>query len=411
MKLHEVTDINEGPLDIFRRSGSRSGSRAVVHRGAAGTSHEGFTFTGTNRGGARITMPNGRTKTISSQSPAEVEKIVNAYNAKHRPDLRPEPRMTATSPHRPNRNAAAPKIGSANVDTPAVTGTMRNTSLDPTPTGTGPVRNTSLDPVPSTNTGISVDPEDVRTPIDPKKQKAMTKVLRAKLKRGLKFGGLFGRILELGFSAVQIEELMDQLLRTYINEYARLINEGTDSGMNFQDAATAADAQLPTPLMNQQHDEIVAEMVEFVIKMCFGLVVTRVSAGVLAGAMAAVIGTGPVGWITALVAGGLIGFYGVEWLYELLEDQGFMSGMTDAAKETLSWPRMLSVMGRVDKAFTDDPITSEPTESIIESSESKQQFAAALKSKIQSDPKLIKAYRKGKPKGVAVVQAIKSKAQ
>ena len=53
--------------------------------------------------------------------------------------LRPEPRMTATSPHRPNRNAAAPKIGSANVDTPAVTGTMRNTSLDPTPTGTGPV--------------------------------------------------------------------------------------------------------------------------------------------------------------------------------------------------------------------------------------------------------------------------------
>ena len=396
MKLHEVTDINEGPLDIFRRSGSRSGSRAVVHRGAAGTSHEGFTFTGTKRGGARITMPNGRTKTISSQSPAEVEKIVNAYNAKHRPDLRPEPRMTATSPHRPNRNAAAPKIGSANVDTPTVT---------------GPVRNTSLDPVPSTNTGISVDPEDVRTPIDPKKQKAMTKVLRAKLKRGLKFGGLFGRILELGFSAVQIEELMDQLLRTYINEYARLINDGTESGMNFEDAATAAEAQLPTPLMNQQHDEIVAEMVEFVIKMCFGLVVTRVSAGVLAGAMAAVIGTGPVGWITALVAGGLIGFYGVEWLYELLEDQGFMSGMTDAAKETLSWPRMLSVMGRVDKAFTDDPITSEPTESIIESSESKQQFAAALKLKIQSDPKLIKAYRKGKPKGVAVVQAIQSKAQ
>ena len=127
--------------------------------------------------------------------------------------------------------------------------------------------------------------------------------------------------------------------------------------------------------------------------------------------MAAVIGTGPVGWITALVAGGLIGFYGVEWLYELLEDQGFMSGMTDAAKETLSWPRMLSVMGRVDNMFNDNPITSEPTESIIESSESKQQFAAALKSKIQSDPKLIKAYRKGKPKGVAVVQAIQSKAQ
>ena len=396
MKLHEVTDINEGPLDIFRRSGNQPVGTNM--RGAAGTSHEGFTFTGTKRGGARITMPNGRTKTISSQSPAEVEKIVNAYNAKYRPDLRPEPRMTATSPHRPNRNAAAPNVGSANVDTPTVTGTMRNTSLDP---------------VPSTNTSISVDPEDVRTPIDPKKQKAMAKVLRDKLKRGLKFGGLFGRILELGFSAVQIEELMDQLLRTYINEYARLINEGTDSGMNFQDAATAAEAQLPTPLMNQQHDEIVAEMVEFVIKMCFGLVVTRVSAGVLAGAMAAVIGTGPVGWITALVAGGLIGFYGVEWLYELLEDQGFMSGMTDAAKETLSWPRMLSVMGRVDNMFNDNPITSEPepTESIIESSESKQQFAAALKSKIQSDPKLIKAYRKGKPKGIAIVQAIQSKAQ
>ena len=396
MKLHEVTDINEGPLDIFRRSGNQPVGTNM--RGAAGTSHEGFTFTGTKRGGARITMPNGRTKTISSQSPAEVEKIVNAYNAKYRPDLRPEPRMTATSPHRPNRNAAAPNVGSANVDTPTVTGTMRNTSLDPAP---------------STNTSISVDPEDVRTPIDPKKQKAMAKVLRDKLKRGLKFGGLFGRILELGFSAVQIEELMDQLLRTYINEYARLINEGTDSGMNFQDAATAAEAQLPTPLMNQQHDEIVAEMVEFVIKMCFGLVVTRVSAGVLAGAMAAVIGTGPVGWITALVAGGLIGFYGVEWLYELLEDQGFMSGMTDAAKETLSWPRMLSVMGRVDNMFNDNPITSEPepTESIIESSESKQQFAAALKSKIQSDPKLIKAYRKGKPKGIAIVQAIQSKAQ
>jgi hypothetical protein len=72
---------------------------------------------------------------------------------------------------------------------------------------------------------------------------------------------------------------------------------------------------------------------------------------------------------------------------------------------------MLSVMGRVDNMFNDNPITSEPTESIIESSESKQQFAAALKSKIQSDPKLIKAYRKGKPKGVAVVQAIQSKAQ
>jgi hypothetical protein len=398
MKLHEVTDINEGPLDIFRRSGNKP----VVHRGAAGTSHEGFTFTGTKRGGARITMPNGRTKTISSQSPAEVEKIVNAYNAKYRPDLRPEPRMTATSPHRPNRNAAAPNVGSAK--TPDI-------DMDNLPS----VRNTSLDDVPSTNTGLSMDPKDRiqaggkidPTKMDPKK----FAVLRAKLKRGLKFGGLFGRILELGFSAVQIEELMDQLLRTYINEYARLINEGTDSGMNFQDAATAADAQLPTPLMNQQHDEIVAEMVEFVIKMCFGLVVTRVSAGVLAGAMAAVIGTGPVGWITALVAGGLIGFYGVEWLYELLEDQGFMSGITDAAKETLSWPRMLSVMGRVDNMFNDNPITSEPTESIIESSESKQQFAAALKSKIQSDPKLIKAYRKGKPKGVAVVQAIKSKAQ
>jgi hypothetical protein len=398
MKLHEVTDINEGPLDIFRRSGNKP----VVHRGAAGTSHEGFTFTGTKRGGARITMPNGRTKTISSQSPAEVEKIVNAYNAKYRPDLRPEPRMTATSPHRPNRNAAAPNVGSAK--TPDI-------DMDNLPS----VRNTSLDDVPSTNTGLSMDPKDRiqaggkidPTKMDPKK----FAVLRAKLKRGLKFGGLFGRILELGFSAVQIEELMDQLLRTYINEYARLINEGTDSGMNFQDAATAAEAQLPTPLMNQQHDEIVAEMVEFVIKMCFGLVVTRVSAGVLAGAMAAVIGTGPVGWITALVAGGLIGFYGVEWLYELLEDQGFMSGMTDAAKETLSWPRMLSVMGRVDNMFNDNPITSEPTESIIESSESKQQFAAALKLKIQSDPKLIKAYRKGKPKGVAVVQAIKSKAQ
>jgi hypothetical protein len=398
MKLHEVTDINEGPLDIFRRSGNKP----VVHRGAAGTSHEGFTFTGTKRGGARITMPNGRTKTISSQSPAEVEKIVNAYNAKYRPDLRPEPRMTATSPHRPNRNAAAPNVGSAK--TPDI-------DMDNLPS----VRNTSLDDVPSTNTGLSMDPKDRiqaggkidPTKMDPKK----FAVLRAKLKRGLKFGGLFGRILELGFSAVQIEELMDQLLRTYINEYARLINEGTDSGMNFQDAATAAEAQLPTPLMNQQHDEIVAEMVEFVIKMCFGLVVTRVSAGVLAGAMAAVIGTGPVGWITALVAGGLIGFYGVEWLYELLEDQGFMSGITDAAKETLSWPRMLSVMGRVDNMFNDNPITSEPTESIIESSESKQQFAAALKLKIQSDPKLIKAYRKGKPKGVAVVQAIKSKAQ
>jgi hypothetical protein len=400
MKLHEVTDINEGPLDIFRRSGNKP----VVHRGAAGTSHEGFTFTGTKRGGARITMPNGRTKTISSQSPAEVEKIVNAYNAKYRPEFKVEPRLTATSPHRPNRNAAAaPNVGSAKAPDLDIDNlpSLRNTSLDDAPTSKmSQLRADPKPPVPSNTSEIR----------DHMKSKEY-KFVKAKLRAAMKFGGPFGRILELGFSAVQIEELMDQLLRTYINEYARLINEGTDSGMNFQDAATAAEAQLPTPLMNQQHDEIVAEMVEFVIKMCFGLVVTRVSAGVLAGAMAAVIGTGPVGWITALVAGGLIGFYGVEWLYELLEDQGFMSGITDAAKETLSWPRMLSVMGRVDNMFNDNPITSEPTESIIESSESKQQFAAALKSKIQSDPKLIKAYRKGKPKGVAVVQAIKSKAQ
>ena len=79
MKLHEVTDINEGPLDIFRRSGNQPVGTNM--RGAAGTSHEGFTFTGTKRGGARITMPNGRTKTISSQSPAEVEKIVKNCEA------------------------------------------------------------------------------------------------------------------------------------------------------------------------------------------------------------------------------------------------------------------------------------------------------------------------------------------
>lgn len=405
MKLHEVTDINEGPLDIFRRSGNQPVGTNM--RGAAGTSHEGFTFTGTKRGGARITMPNGRTKTISSQSPAEVEKIVNAYNAKYRPDLRPEPRMTATSPHRPNRNAAAaPDIGTSKA--PAVD-----------PDNVPSLRNTSLDDVPPSNMSqLRADPD--RRPVpsnnreirDHMKTKEY-KVIKAKLRATMKFGGPFGRILELGFSAVQIEELMDQLLRTYINEYARLINDGTESGMNFEDAATAAEAQLPTPLMNQQHDEIVAEMVEFVIKMCFGLVVTRVSAALLAIPLALLLGTSPVGWITALVAGGLIGFYGVEWLYELLEDQGFMSGMTDAAKETLSWPRMLSVMGRVDNMFNDNPITSEPepTESIIESSESKQQFAAALKSKIQSDPKLIKAYRKGKPKGIAIVQAIQSKAQ
>lgn len=231
-------------------------------------------------------------------------------------------------------------------------------------------------------------------------------------------GGTIGTIVNAALTAVEVEEELDRMLRVVQSEIERQENEGV-----------APEDVTWTDAMEAQYRETINDLVELTFKGIVALLATASASSLIVVALASIIGTGGTSIILGLIAGGIIGFFGTEALYQVLEWAGVMDMVEDfIAKEWLTPSVILSLAAGVDVIQNmplvpgDDPtsIGSEDDltdvmastdhsskNAIIESGKpNEKEVVNKLRDMITGNPELLAIYNKGKAKAKATKAAL-----
>jgi hypothetical protein len=245
------------------------------------------------------------------------------------------------------------------------------------------------------NTSLSADPDDrpnrpsdTDVGSDPKaaKKRGILKKIMDAWKATTRVG--IGAFLNVLLTAVEVEETFDRMVRVWVDEVEKMQKAGQTVQMN--------------DTMNAAYFTAVERIVELSIK---GL--AALPAAAVAGVLGYVIGTGPAGWIALIIGGGLIGYYGVEGLYQILDKSGVVDKIENwVATSLISKEEMLRLAVSVDVIQKGDPtgIISDDPFTIPGMGESRifeeddKEIAAKLQDIISSDPELLKMYKAGKEK-------------
>jgi len=217
-------------------------------------------------------------------------------------------------------------------------------------------------------------------------------------------GGAIGSIVNAALTAVEVEEELDRMLRVVQNEIDRQRNAGVaEEDLTWTDA------------MESQYRECIDDLVELTFKGIIALLATAGATSLIVVGLASIIGSGGTSIILGLVAGGIIGFFGTEALYQVLEYAGVMDMVEDfIAKEWLKKSDILALAAGVDVIQStvggDDPWFGGDTkseESIKESNKpNEKEVVDKLRDMITSNPELLAIYNKGKAKAKATKAAL-----
>jgi len=221
--------------------------------------------------------------------------------------------------------------------------------------------------------------------------------------------GPIGVLVSTGLTILEAEEQMDNYLRVASLEIDRQLAAGVQPD----------DLQI-TPKMTEQYELVTELMATAALK--------TITAGVLgyaggraigAAASAAIIflfGSNFLGWLAALVGGGLLAFYGTEGLEWALKRVGAVEVVTNGIRYAFpeqnaqGVPMFANLMMEVNEFQDhfniipgDDPTTlgadsGVEQESISEATITKQDVEDNLKELIKSDEDLMQMFRKGKEK-------------
>lgn len=251
------------------------------------------------------------------------------------------------------------------------------------------------DPDPSTDKTASAN----KNPKPTSSRFAFIKRFLAGLAKG--GAGAVGSVVNFGLSAVSVEEELDQFLRIIQKEYDTQYANGVKD-----------------PVWNQAcqkaHDEVIDSTIEAVFKGVIASLLTAAAGAGIWGILAAVIGTGGTSIIAAIVLGGAIGFLGTEGLYRLFRAGGLDESIREYLQESLLSASNVEAWAKgVDAVLSDDPwFGGDPKESLQTESKSNintKQASENIKKVVQNNPELLKAFNKGKAKGLEVYKSLEQR--
>ena len=218
-------------------------------------------------------------------------------------------------------------------------------------------------------------------------------------------GGAIGSIVNAALTAVEVEEELDRMLRVVQNEIERQEDEGV-----------APEDITWTDAMESQYRETIDELVELTFKGIIALLATASATSLIVIALGSLIGSGGTSIILGLIAGGIIGFFGTEALYQVLEYAGVMDMVENfIAEEWLKPSVILSLAAGVDVVQNmplvpgDDPsFGGSPAEESIQeaSTPNEKEVVDKLRDMIMGNPELLAIYNKGKAKAKATKAAL-----
>lgn len=213
-----------------------------------------------------------------------------------------------------------------------------------------------------------------------------------------------GAFLNAAITAATLEDQLDSFLRIFEEELNELQAAGNERPRWGDMTRTQA-----------AYDQAISDLVETAYKGVFAG-----GAGVIVAAFAFILGTGPAGWLAALVGGGLLGYYGSEGTYELLDRWGVTETIENWIKE--NWLSPINLMGWAEEIDTiqnvplvpgDDPMTVPGTESIQEEDDeestdleaAKSEIARRMRQSIESSEELKQMYRDGREEALSAVRS------
>lgn len=350
----------------------------------------------------QITYPDGRAPEVGTKD--EVIRLAQEFEdrlARTRGDGRVEPRVSSDDPlqRRPSGNAGSDIRATRDVDHDAV----RQAAGEIDPTG-------------DDRRSMRPDVSDVDAPET--KRGILSRLLRRLFSTGAgvvagKLGAV-GAMFSTVLTAAEVEEELDRMVRTFLNDVERQRSEGVEDE-DIVWSQTMEDVRLET----------VDKIADLAINGIVTLVVGATSGAAIWGTLGLIIGSGPVGWIAAIVGGGILGFYGAAGVIKILEWTGVKDDFVEylntifTAEFIMGDTENLGLARRVDQAqgiipgvTTDDPIGSgigaRGNESIQESSAPNEaQIMAKFKKAMETNPKLRQAFNNGKDFGREVKQNLK----
>jgi hypothetical protein len=213
-----------------------------------------------------------------------------------------------------------------------------------------------------------------------------------------------------------LEETLDAYLRA-VREWGTSLNANDSAGVaNFQKAEAGDKSAVLPPKVQAAYVESVRRSTELFIEGIVGLVLTLGLAAIpIIGFFG--LGTGGLGWIASLIAGGALIWGGSTLVYEILRKTGVTNSISkwigsefldpsyvmtlalgvDGFQDQLAAKFDMFSNGSLGKFIRDDESIEEsnsPGDFKVDSAAADE----AIKDFIKSDPKLVKAFRDGKKK-------------
>ena len=219
-------------------------------------------------------------------------------------------------------------------------------------------------------------------------------------------GGTIGPLLTTGLNAVKFEEALDGYMRA-------LVNNGFDPS---DDCAVAGNIDLvngkaPSDLL-RAYKNCVQTLSETLIEIVLGIVFGGLSIWATVALLGALgIASAGVSIVAGLIIGGAFIVGGSQLTYEVGRAIGLIDAIDSYIADTLSWTSMCRIANMADFAQEmTGGILGDST--VIENKNFNKKSNSAvikdLKAIIQSDPKLIAAFNKGKPKAKQVMAKAKA---
>jgi len=417
MKVFEVVEINEGVFDKIKNLINPVDKKTATATGRAGTPFEGMKFQQTKNGRMRITFPNGNVKTVSDTSREALEKVARNYNINHRPQMKVEPRLGPK--YSPAPSGKAPKLKVDPTDRiGGKTGLKKDPFSNKISRATSRALLSPFDPYDPFNRPIPDQEEPVQKRDRNPKSKTKNKSF---LKQGLSIlrnlfstkilSGPAGALISLGVSIADFEDELDRFNRIatadFEDQIARNVRISQDSwSKETKQAAKEISYEMARVCVNASAGVLPAVLGSYAaIKAPAVAAAAAASAPAVIGGLIALLGTGPAGWIVAIIIGGAVAYGGTQLVLELLDTAGLVDILAKEIETGVFMdPGYIKGLAKgVDKlqnitpdnfsVFGDDPLTI--SDSI---QESKNENTEELRKMIQSDKKLMQAFKKGKEK-------------
>jgi hypothetical protein len=227
---------------------------------------------------------------------------------------------------------------------------------------------------------------------------------------GIKAVGV-GAFLNAALTISTLEDQLDSFLRIFEEELNELQASG-NTPVRWKDMTRT----------NAAYDQAISDLVEAIYKTIFAAGVGTAVVSKIAFVFAFLLGTGPAGWLAALVGGGLLGYYGSEGTFALLDRWGVTETVENWIKE--NWISEINLMGFAEEIDTiqraplipgDDPLTIPGTESIQEEDDeeestdleaAKSEIARRMRQSIESSEELKQMYKDGREEALPAVRSL-----